>query len=59
MYRKTSLFLFSPALTNVADARYKLVVLQTLQDGLHSGLGGAEGGLRTGALTGGSLIIGH
>lgn len=52
-------FQVSPALTNVADGRQKLVVLQTLQDGLHSSLRGAEGGLRAGALTGSNLIIRH
>lgn len=59
MYRNVNLFLFSPALTNVADGRQKLVVLQTFKDGLDSDLRGAEGGLRAGAFPGGDLIIRH
>lgn len=49
----------APAHTNMADGCRKLIALQTLEKGLHSGLGGAEGGLRAEALMGRYLIIRH
>lgn len=51
------MFITLPALTNVTNGHQKPTVLQTLQDGLNSGLSSEEGGLRAGTPMGTIVII--